>query len=181
LLHCPPLHRAAALEAQAAARFNLVPSSWDVFNFTAVEGMASGRPTIVSSGAGASELITHGTDGFVFEAGNASSLASTIEQVMALSDEHAQQIGKTAKETIRRALAPGCIVQQRIAAYHSTIEEWPTKPRISQSLAGLVAPSTNFASSKSFLEAYTVRRLSSHLQERLVRRTAHFLSRMRFF
>jgi glycosyltransferase involved in cell wall biosynthesis len=57
--HCLPEPPQEIARRQANALFNLVPSSWDTFNFTAVEAMASGRPTIVSTGTGASELIEH--------------------------------------------------------------------------------------------------------------------------
>ena len=68
--------------ATIRALFNLVPSLWDVFNFTAIEAMASGRPTIVSDGAGASELIEDGANGFVFRSGDANALATAIERLI---------------------------------------------------------------------------------------------------
>ena len=67
--------RQRSRERQRSALFNLVPSTWDVFNFTAVEAMASGRPAIVSTGAGASELIEDGVNGYLFQAGDADALA----------------------------------------------------------------------------------------------------------
>ena len=45
---------------QAASVLNVVPSTWDVFNFTAVEAMASKTPVICSASAGAAELIVEG-------------------------------------------------------------------------------------------------------------------------
>src|SRR5262249_35875392 len=41
--HCLPEVPQEIARRQSAALFNLVPSTWDVFNFTAVEAMASGR------------------------------------------------------------------------------------------------------------------------------------------
>ena len=54
--HVPQVAPAEAWRLQCQARFIVVPSTWDVFNFTCIEAMASGRPVICSSGAGASEL-----------------------------------------------------------------------------------------------------------------------------
>src|SRR6185437_13681717 len=56
IVHHYPVSATEVRRRQANALFNLVPSTWDVFNFTAVEAMASGRPVIISNAAGASEL-----------------------------------------------------------------------------------------------------------------------------
>lgn len=51
IVHHPPIPPEDVARRQASALFNLIPSTWDVFNFTVVEAMASGRPAIVSTGA----------------------------------------------------------------------------------------------------------------------------------
>jgi glycosyltransferase involved in cell wall biosynthesis len=107
---------------QSSALFNLVPSTWDVFNFTAVEAMASGRPTIVSTGAGASELIEDGVNGFVFPSGDAEKLAEAIDRVLSASAARLADIGRAAQDTVRRALDPASITAQRLAVYRSTID-----------------------------------------------------------
>ena len=103
------------------SRAVIVPSTWDVFNFTMVEAMAAGRPVIVSSGAGASELIEHGVNGLVFPAGDAAALAAAIAAVAALSEAELQTIGTAARATIRRELDPARIVAERMAAYEQAI------------------------------------------------------------
>ena len=107
--------------AMARSRAVIVPSTWDVFNFTVVEAMAAGRPVIVSSGAGASELIEHGVNGLVFPAGDAAALAAAIAAVAALSEAELQTIGAAARATIRRELDPARIVAERMAAYEQAI------------------------------------------------------------
>ena len=102
---------------QARALFNIVPSTWDVFNFTAVEAMASGRPTIVSTGAGASELIEDGVNGFLFAKEDADALAEAIERVV--SEESGPSCrnrrGRPEHHPCRarpeddRGAAPGCL------------------------------------------------------------------------
>jgi hypothetical protein len=109
--------------------FNLVPSTWDVFNFTAIEAMSSGRPTIVSDGAGASELIEDGVNGFVFEAGNATALASAIERTLTEPPSRLVEIGRAAQETITAACDPRIIALQRVAAYESTITDFRSSDR----------------------------------------------------
>ena len=105
----------------AQSRAVIVPSTWDVFNFTVVEAMAAGRPVIVSSGAGASELIEHGVNGWVFPSADADALAAVIAFVDALSEAELQAIGAEARATIQRELDPALIVAERMAAYKQAI------------------------------------------------------------
>ena len=70
--HLPQVPPEEVARLQRAARFNVITLDLrDVFNFTCVEAMASGRPVICSRGAGASGLIEDGVNGFVFESGDA--------------------------------------------------------------------------------------------------------------
>ena len=74
IIHYAPVAPSLIIEKQREASFFLVPSDWDVFNYTAAEAMASGCPVICSEGAGASELIQHGQNGFLFNAIDSASL-----------------------------------------------------------------------------------------------------------
>ena len=116
IFHQPPIPAAEVARRQSTALFNVVPSTWDVFNFTAVEAMASGRPAIVSTGAGASELIKHGVNGFLFASGDADALAATIDQVLNEGRERLAEIGQAGRETVRLTLDPQIVAEQRIAA-----------------------------------------------------------------
>ncbi|MFZ0845984.1 MAG: glycosyltransferase family 4 protein [Pseudolabrys sp.] len=114
----------AVARAQAQALFNLVPSTWDVFNFTAVEAMASGRPVICSTGAGASELIEDGVNGFIFANGNPEALASTIERVLACSPQRMIEIGRAGQDSVAATLAPEQVAAARIEQYKKCIAEF---------------------------------------------------------
>ena len=126
--HLPqvPLDEAARL--QRASRFNIIASTWDVFNFTCVEAMASGRPVICSSGAGASELIEDGVNGFLFESGRANSLAASIDRVMALDPRQTANIAEAARETVARELDPERIAAIRLEQYESAIAHFMPRP-----------------------------------------------------
>jgi hypothetical protein len=126
----PPISSEEVRQAQAGALFNLVPSTWDVFNFTAAEAMASGRPTVVSTGAGASELVIDGENGFVFPAGEASALAGVIERILATSPTRLTEIGDAGRDTVRRELDPGTIAAARLAAYQSAIDAFRAAPPV---------------------------------------------------
>jgi len=155
---------------QAGALFNLVPSTWDVFNFTAVEAMASGRPTIISSGAGAHELIQDGENGYVFPAGDAGGLASAIERVLSASPEKLAEVGRAAQSTIRQELDPASIAAQRVAAYRSTIDAFRNRKQSSKTTLDEMCRPKDSASDEdnaSFLNQVPLRTLIQHVGQRL--------------
>lgn len=60
----------------------------EAFGRVAVEGQAMGRPVIAPAHGAAPEQVTQGVTGFLFEPGNVESLASMLDQALALgSDE----------------------------------------------------------------------------------------------
>jgi hypothetical protein len=105
-----------------------VPSTWDVFNFTAVEAMASGRPVICSTGAGASELIEDGVNGFIFANESPEALASVIERILGCSPQRLIEIGRAGQSTVAGALAPDKIAAVRIEQYKKSIAEFSPRP-----------------------------------------------------
>ena len=170
ITHHPPESAEQVSRRQASALFNLVPSTWDVFNFTAVEAMASGRPAIISTGAGASELVEDGVNGYTFPSGDAEGLAATIERVLSASPAQLADVGRSAQETIRRALDPPTIARQRLAAYRSTIDAFRESggPSILGSLAEICRPSDVPADrDASFLDQVPLRTLVRHVAGRL--------------
>lgn len=61
-----------------------------------IESMAMGRPLIGPNHGGAKEMMAHNETGLLFEAGNAASLANTIEQFYT-SDALRKKLGKAAR------------------------------------------------------------------------------------
>ena len=157
---------------QQAALFNLVPSTWDVFNFTAVEAMASGRPAIVSTGAGASELIEHGMNGFLFPAGDAEALAAVLDRVLSEAPERLAEIGQAAQQTVRSALDPEKIAKQRIAAYQAAIDEFARQAPVPVGgwLGDICRPAQSSSDQMAFLENFPLRHLAKHVAHRTARR-----------
>ena len=170
IVHHAPISPEEVRRRQSGALFNLVPSTWDVFNFTAVEAMASGRPTIVSTGAGASELIEDGVNGFVFPSGDADKLAAAIDRVTGASPAHLAGIGRAAQDTVRRALDPASIAAQRVAAYRATIETF--NGRRASVTHGAIDEICRLADSAAtddtaFLDQIPLRTLVRHVARRL--------------
>jgi glycosyltransferase involved in cell wall biosynthesis len=170
-----PRPAAEITRLQAGALFNLVPSTWDVFNFTAVEAMASGRPTIISTGAGAHELIADGQNGYIFPSEDAQALASAIERVLTASPAQQADIGRAARDTVSHALDPQSIAAQRLAAYRSTIDAFDNrKPSVSKTLTEMCRPTDHRADGDdaSFLHQLPLRTLLHHVVSRLAKKAA---------
>jgi glycosyltransferase involved in cell wall biosynthesis len=172
LFHQPQISPVEVAQRQAAALFNIVPSTWDVFNFTAVEAMASGRPTIVSTGAGASELIEDGVNAFLFAKGDSAALAESIQRVMTESPGRLTEIGREGRITVRKALNPKAIVAQRLAAYRAAIDAFQARPpaRVGGWLGAVCRPSAAVENDMSFLENLPLRALAMHVAGRISRR-----------
>ena len=171
------IHRAQVTPVEVAVRqhaamFNLVPSTWDVFNFTAVEAMASGRPTIVSAGAGASELIEDGVNGYLFPTCDAEALAAVLDRVLAESPQRLAEIGRAAQQTVCTALAPEKIAKQRMTAYQSAIDDHARRaPKpVGGWLGDICRPSQSSADQMAFLDGFPLRNLAKHVAQRTIRR-----------
>ena len=117
LIHRPQLPPDQVANAQAAAAFAVVPSTWDMFNLTAVEAMAAGTPVICSTGAGASQLVSDGVNGFVFGSEDAAALAAAIERCLALTPDERAALTASAGQTIRDQLDPQANARLRAERY----------------------------------------------------------------
>jgi glycosyltransferase involved in cell wall biosynthesis len=164
-----PPEQVAAI--QSRSRLNLVPSTWDVFNFTVVEAMHSGRPVICSDGAGASELIEDGVTGFVYEGSSPNALAAALERALALPEERLVEIGMNAREYIAMELNPQKIAKERIIAYGAAIEA-NKQPRqaIPDWVKQIAMPRGPGDGSLPFLEQQPLRKLTQHVGERIMRK-----------
>lgn len=171
-VHHPPVPAVEVARRQARAFFNVVPSTWDMFNLTVVEGLASGRPTIVSTGAGASELIEDGVNGYLFANEDAESLAGAIERVLRENPSRLATIGREAQNTVRVRLNPKKIAAQRIAAYRAAIDGFRTRPPapVGGWVGDVCRPDKATGHEMSFLENFPLRALTKHVAGRLFRR-----------
>jgi glycosyltransferase involved in cell wall biosynthesis len=78
----------------------LVPSNIEGFNLTAVEGWLNKKPCVVSRGAGVSELVHDGLNGYTFVPGDHSDLAEKIRTVLK-SSEAAAKVGENGLMTAK--------------------------------------------------------------------------------
>ena len=126
IIHTGRIPYEEAQQKLASARFLIIPSLWDTFNFTVVEGMAQGKVVVCSDGAGASEHIIDGENGFVYPAKDVAALAEKIRIADQLSNEERARIGANARETVERVFASEETVKQRIQLYEELIKKGPS-------------------------------------------------------
>lgn len=70
-------------ELYRQAHILVVPSSYEGYGIVYLEGMGFGLPAIGTTGGAASEIITHGVDGFLIEPADAETLAGHINELAA--------------------------------------------------------------------------------------------------
>ncbi len=74
------------------------------WGLTAVEGMAAGKPVIVSNCAGVAEIVQHGVNGYIVQSRNPKEMATVI-QMLARDPNLRETIGNNAKSFISRNLS----------------------------------------------------------------------------
>lgn len=122
----PPVANHQAQILQQNALFGLIPSTWDMFNFTCVEFMAAGTPVICSDGAGASELVENGVNGFKYPAEDIQALANCITTVTNLSEGAYNQIAHNAVETVKAKLSADKLIPINMQVYQSALNDFKT-------------------------------------------------------
>jgi glycosyltransferase involved in cell wall biosynthesis len=162
-----PQPRGVIARLQANARFVAVPSTWDVFNLSAVEGMAAGRPVICSEGAGAASLIQHGENGYRFQVEDDAALADCIAQVWD-AELIAETVGLAGQDTVYEALNPDTVVAERIAHYErvASLTRGPADPWTASGFAGPASTSDPYA----FLDSLPLRSLARYGLRRAIRK-----------
>ncbi|MCF4967958.1 glycosyltransferase family 4 protein [Nostoc sp. CMAA1605] len=157
-------------QRQAMANFILIPSIWDVFNYTCVEGMAQGQTVLCSQGAGSADLITDGVNGLTFKVGDPQSLANSLDTLLSWSDAQRKEIGKVAQETVKTKLAPAKIAQQRIEIYEKVINNGRFSTRPNSWLVDAVSPAKPLEKPLAFLDRLPLRELSNYLVKRSLKK-----------
>lgn len=128
LLVRPSLPPEALASQRDRAGFAIVPSAWDVFNFTAAEAMAAGLVTVVSDGAGASEWFEDGRNGLVFEAGDSAALADSLARLASLSGRQRARLGAAGRDTAMAQWRPECAARAHQDHYRTVAAQAPRSP-----------------------------------------------------
>lgn len=160
----------------ASAAFLCVPSCWDVFNLTVIEAMAIGTPVICSVGAGASMLIEHGKNGFLFNPEKPTELISAIRSVLQLSKIERNQLVENAFATISDYLNPERLLAARIDYYQDVIDSLPSR-QADAWLQALFLPREESRSTQNFLYAFTLKELTVAASNQLLNGIKRLIAR----
>ncbi len=154
-------------DRQRTTGFVVVPSLWDVFNFTCVESMAAAAPVVCSAGAGASDLIEPGVSGFVAAADDAQSLADQIDRLLSLGPPARRALGEAGAETIGRALASETVLPARLDFYRSLFGRIEPARVPNEWFAAACTPDPKASSLDAALAELPLRTLMRHVLERV--------------
>ncbi|RZL41919.1 MAG: glycosyltransferase family 1 protein [Pedobacter sp.] len=116
-----PVLNSQLVRIQREANFAIIPSTWDMFNFTGLEYMSVGTPVICADGAGFSELIIDGVNGFKYSKNDYTSLANCIEKVTNLSIIDYNSIVERAKQTFATTLECSKLIRENFNVYENAI------------------------------------------------------------
>jgi glycosyltransferase involved in cell wall biosynthesis len=97
----PSLSHAGVLELMREHDVLVFPSLFEGFGLVITEAMSQGTPVITTNRTAGPDLIDHGHNGWLVEAGSTPALQAAIEQLLA-RPELVAQAGRAAMETARR-------------------------------------------------------------------------------
>ncbi|MDE1853338.1 MAG: glycosyltransferase family 4 protein [Thaumarchaeota archaeon] len=93
----------------------VLPSRIEGFGIAVLEAWINRKPVVVSKGAGASELVVEGSNGFTFEPGNAEGLA---EGMLKAIGSPADRLGDEGFQTVKK-----CLVSESASQVKAALEE----------------------------------------------------------
>lgn len=114
------LGQAEILALRQKSVLTVVPSRYDNFPYTALESLSLGCPTIASDAGGASEMIVHGVNGWLFETGSVNSLISVITDAL----ERRESLGEIAREgrlSVIDRYSPTVVARQLFEYYRGVL------------------------------------------------------------
>ncbi len=148
------------------ARAVLVPSTWDVFNFSGAEAMAAGAVVVASDGAGMSRWIAHGESGVGFAAGDAASLAEALSGMLAMDRGQRELMGESARHCVAERADPDRIAATELAAFRGLQSRAP----VADPLDTLLRPMVASGGVDGILAQYSLRALLRHSAARIAQR-----------
>ncbi|BBG26299.1 glycosyltransferase family 4 protein [Sulfuracidifex tepidarius] len=96
----------------------LLPSKLEGFGLVVVEGWVFEKPVVVSKGAGASELVIDGGNGYTFPSGNVDEMAEKIKS--ALKND---KLGSLGKETAKKCYIDN-VIPELTEVFQEAIDEY---------------------------------------------------------
>lgn len=102
-----------AFKLLANARLVMMPSRYENFPYAVIEAMSLGRVVLCSRQSGASEIIEHGENGFLFDHANPNELEARLRDAWSMSDAELDGIGRRAAASVETTCDPSVIARQK--------------------------------------------------------------------
>lgn len=99
--HIPSMPHQQVLDLMRSHDVLIFPSMFEGFGLVITEAMAQGTPVITTDRTAGPDIITHGEDGWLFEAGSVERLQAAIEHVL-LNPSLIAKAGKAAMNTAQQ-------------------------------------------------------------------------------
>lgn len=104
----------------------VVPSEcYENCPISVLEAFALGKPVIAARIGGIPELVAHGTDGFLFESGNASDLREAVLRALE-NPGLAREMGKKAREKVELRYGPDAHYEHLMEIYEMALGDSPS-------------------------------------------------------
>lgn len=104
----------------AKARVVAVPSRFESYSMTALEGMAMSRPVVYTSRVGAGEVLAGSAGGTEVRPDDPAALTKALRPYLT-DASHAETAGRAAAEAVRRTCAPTTVAALREACYEDAV------------------------------------------------------------
>lgn len=98
--HEPFVPRETLLPCYLACDLVLIPSLYDGMPNVLLEAMVCGAPVVASRAGGMPNVISHGIDGFLFDAGDRVGAAETLAHALSLNPAARRAIGEAGRMTV---------------------------------------------------------------------------------
>lgn len=117
--HLAPQSGAAAMLAQyGQARVVAVPSRYETLSMVALEGLACGRPVLMTAAVGATEWVADAIPELVVPVDDVRAMADALRPLL-LDVTEAKRLGERGRDALTKACSPDSIVNERIAVYEA--------------------------------------------------------------
>lgn len=112
------LPRPDVIDAFAAAKAYVLPSSRETFAIAVLEALAAGTPVVAARGTGASDILEDGKTGFLFTPDDAEDLARAAERAWSL-----EGVGEAGRALVEREFSWDAVVPRLDALYADVLGE----------------------------------------------------------
>jgi glycosyltransferase involved in cell wall biosynthesis len=107
----------------AAVDWLVLPSRFEGFPNSILEGMACAKPAILSDAANAEGIIVEGETGFTFPAGDVLALAACLQKVFAIPAEQRVAMGRAARTRVEGGYSTGLMVRRFEQLYEELLKK----------------------------------------------------------